>query len=69
MTPATPSTPSTPGLDETLLELVRCPRCHGRLHLDAAAREGDEGLGVRPPRVPSVGDHRHIHAHDAYVFI
>jgi uncharacterized protein YbaR (Trm112 family) len=33
----------TPTIDETLLELVRCPRCHGRLHLDATAREGDEG--------------------------
>ena len=36
-------TPETPGVDPTLLDLVRCPRCHGRLDPDLASGTADEG--------------------------
>ncbi len=38
-----PTTGPTTGLDPTLLELVRCPRCHGTLQVDAAAGTADDG--------------------------
>ena len=31
------------GIDPTLLDLVRCPRCRGRLEVDAAAGTSDDG--------------------------
>ena len=34
---------SRPSVDPALLELVRCPTCHGTLQPDAAAGTTDEG--------------------------